>query len=425
MGERMFTFQKVGNMNILWISFLGSWTLPLLNSIRHGNRVAIIIPVSEKSKARTEIKSGITFFYLYFKSKELNQPMTLACYNKYASVIEYFQPDVIHVHGTEKNLAQIQNFCKTVPIVISIQGILYAYKPYSYNFLDKKLVSNCRTLKNILGYGGVSLMHGIFRKGERYERDIFSNGRYFIGRTDWDKAHVMFSNSKARYFKGEEMLRSEFYDNAASWNIEKCNRHTIFMPSGFNPIKGMHIAVETVYLLKKYYSDVKLVIPGLFDDIFKRQRATNIVFGEEYIRYVKQRIVALDLCENIKFLPRLDSKGMIREMQSANVFLSPSSIDNSPNAVGEAMMVGVPLVTTPVGGELSFLTDNKTTLFAPAGDSYMMAFQIKRVFDDDALAMMLSENAHQVALKRHDRNMITQQYIGIYHDVINDLKRLV
>lgn len=410
-------------MNILWVSFFGSWTLPLLNKVKTGNRVGIIVPVMDRDKEKTEIKFGITFYYVFFKKDELTKSMSLSCFKKYASVIEQFKPDVIHVHGTEKNLAQVQNFCKSIPVVISIQGILYACKPYSYNYLDSRKVLRQRTFKNLLGYGGVGLMSRIIKNGECYERDIFSNAKYFIGRTDWDKANVMFSNPKAKYFRGEELLRDEFYQNANSWNINKCLRHTIFMPSGFNPIKGMHLAVETIGLLKKFYDDVVLVIPGLFDDIFKKQRATNAILGEEYIRYIKQRIIDLNLSENVKFLPRLDALGMIRQMQSANVFLSPTSIDNSPNAVGEAMMIGVPLVTTPVGGELSFLTDNYSNLFAPAGDVYMMAYQIKKLLDDDNLAERLSQNAYKIALVRHDPEKTAAQYLDIYNNVINDFKK--
>lgn len=410
-------------MNILWISFFGSWTLPLLNKVKTGNRVGIIVPVMDRDKEKTEFKFGITFYYVFFKKNELTKSMSLSCFEKYASVIEQFKPDVIHVHGTEKNLAQVQNFCKSVPVVISIQGILYGYKPYSYNYLDLKKVLRQHTFKNLLGYGGVGLMYRFLKNGESYERDIFSNAKYFIGRTDWDKANVMFSNPKAKYFRGEELLRDEFYQNANSWNINKCHRHTIFMPSGFNPIKGMHLAIEAVGLLKKFYDDVVLVIPGLFDDIFKKQRATNVILGEEYIRYIKQRIIDLNLSENVKFLPRLDALGMIRQMQSANVFLSPTSIDNSPNVVGEAMMIGVPLVTTPVGGELSFLTDNYSNLFAPAGDVYMMAYQIKKLLDDDNLAERLSQNAYKIALVRHDPEKTAAQYLDIYNNVINDFKK--
>lgn len=189
------------------------------------------------------------------------------------------------------------------------------------------------------------------------------------------------------------------------------------MPSGFNPIKGLHLALKTVSLLKQYFPDVELIVPGISTKQIKR--FTNRVYGEEYIIYCVNLIKEYGIESNIKFLSRLDAKRMVEEMQKAHVFLSPTSIDNSPNAVGEATMIGVPIVTTPVGGIPSILKDENEVLYAPAGDSYMMAFQIKRIFEEDNLATSLSRNAHIKALKRHDIVNITTQYLNIYNEIIN------
>ena len=405
-------------MNILWISFFGSWTMPLLNAIKPGNRVGVIVPViNGKKKYETTEENGIAFFYLALSGNECYKDMTEQTFRKYNQIIQNFKPDIIHVHGTEKNLAQIQNFIAGTPVAISIQGLLTGYKPYSYNYLDGQ-TRRFKTLKNHIGRGGVNLMYKIFSKGESYETDILRHGRFFIGRTKWDKAHVLFSNPHALYFHGEELLREEFYKNSYSWNVNECTRHSIFMPSGFNPIKGLHLAVEATNLLKKLYPDVSLGVPGICANAAELKKLKSPITGEEYIRFVCHLIKKYGLERNINFLPRLNAANMIRQMQQANVFLSPSSIDNSPNAVGEATIIGTPVVTTPVGGVTSFLKDGETALFAPAGDPYMIAYQIKRIFDDDSLAAALSKNAHEVALQRHDINKTTKQYLDIYRQII-------
>lgn len=408
-------------MKILWISFYGSWTLPLLNAIKPENDIHIIIP-QFSGKDYNEEKNGIKFYNISFKKKELLKTMSKITYQKIQQIIYIVKPDIIHVHGTEKNLAQIQNFHNDCPVVISIQGILMGYQQYSYNFLNLKKVHRFRSLKNFLGFGGVDLMNKIFTKGEIYEKNIFANGKYFIGRTSWDKAYVNFSNPNALWYNGEELLRDDFYKLANTWSIGHCQRHSIFMPSGFTPLKGTHHAIESIALLKKYYPDVTLLIPGLFDGTFSKQRLTSRIWGEEYIRYIKHLIKEYGLDNNIVFLPRLSAKDMAKKMQQSHVFLSPSSIDNSPNAVGEAMMIGTPIVSTAVGGVPSFLTDGITALLSPPGDCRMIAFQIRRIFEDDNLATNLSKNAHFVALQRHDKEKTAKQYIDIYIDVINHFK---
>lgn len=405
-------------MKILWISFIGSWTIPLLEALnsKGNNHYGLIIPTTDK-KQKTHISiSNVDIYTINLKPHDLYYNMSPSTYRKYNKYIIEFAPDIIHVHGTEKNLAQIQNYIHNIPVVISIQGILTGYKNYASNYIHPTDIKNYSTLKNKIGKGGYNLMYKYFCRGIPYETDIINKGKYFIGRTYWDKAHIMFHNPKAQYFHGEELLRNEFYQRAASWDINRCNKHSIFMPAGFNPIKGMHHAINAVSLLKQYFPNILLSIPGISPKDL--QRLTNKLWGEEYIIYCVHLIKQYQLENNIRFLPRLDAEGMIKEMQHAHVFLSPSSIDNSPNAVGEATMIGTPVVTTPVGGVPSILEDNKEVLFAPAGDPYMMAFQIKCIFENDELAISLSKNAHLKALKRHDREKTASQYLRIYQEII-------
>lgn len=270
-------------MKILWISFYGSWTLPLLNRIKTGNHVGIVIPTLHAKQNRFYEKGQIHYFELSLNNNELYNPMSPGTFKKYQSIIRSFQPDIIHVHGTEKNLAQIQNYIKEIPIVTSIQGLLTGYINYSFNYINPTDIEKFTTIKNIIGKGGYKLMFKNFQRGALYETDILKNGKYFIGRTYWDKAHIIFHNPKALYFHGEELLRDEFYRQAASWDVTRCKEHSIFMPSGFNPIKGMHHAIKTVSLLKQYFPDIRLSIPGISPKDL--QRLTNKLWGEEYIIY--------------------------------------------------------------------------------------------------------------------------------------------
>lgn len=410
-------------IRVLWISFFGSWTLPLLRALKPHCEIEVIVPVIGEKKSYFKNEEGIRFHYIGLKKKELSRPMTQCVFIKYAPFIQQFQPELIHVHGTEKNLAQVQKFLPHIPVVTSIQGILSGSYPFAQNYLCEKDMKPYKTLKNLLGFGGLNLMYKQVIKGLSFELDILQHNQYFIGRTDWDKAHIMFNNPTSRYYRGEELLRPEFYHEANSWTLNTCLRHSIFMPFGFNPIKGLHLAVLAVAHLKQYFQDVKLFVPGVDINLNGKSRLTSPIIGEEFIRYVKDLIIKHGLVDNVVFLPRQDAEGMIRNMKQANVFISPSSIDNSPNAVGEATMIGVPVVTTPVGGVPSFMTDGENALFAPAGDAYLLAYQIKQIFDDDALAEKLHQGGVALARKRHNIEKATQQYLSAYKDIISRHKR--
>jgi glycosyltransferase involved in cell wall biosynthesis len=406
--------------NILWISFLATWTIPLLAAIRkqHTGKLGVIVPIDEGNKCYQNI-DGIDFYYIRLTNKQLYNKMNNFAFQQLNTIILEFNPDIIHVHGTEKNLAQVQNYLTTIPVVISIQGIMMSYKPFAYNFLDLNQLNKHKSLKNVLGIGGTKSLYKLFSNSNRYEADIFSKGKYFIGRTEWDKANVLFRNKNARYFHGEELLREEFYNAANTWSVNNCEKYTILMPSGFNPIKGLHIAIEAMHYLVKYYPKAQLIVPDIVNSRIKNNTLLKRIIGDEYVIYIKNLIKKYKLDNNIQLCQRFDVVKMLTEMQSAHVFLSPSSIDNSPNILGEASMIGVPIVTTPVGGILSIFEDNRSCLLAPAGDAFLMAYKLKQIFDSELLAQKLSRNCKQVAFKRHNIDETAINYLNIYTEILS------
>ena len=408
-------------MRILWISTLGSWTEPLLKQMAvnaGGATIALLIP-SENSTRLSTAPENVAVFYAPLPIKALYKNMSYEVFLNFKKIIDDFKPDIIHVHGTERNCAQIQNFITGIPVIISIQGIMLGNSHFSLNFLEKKHYIKFSSLKNIFGYGGASYMTKLFLNSSKYEPDIFKQGKYFIGRTDWDKANIFFRNPQAQYFRGEELLRAPFYDKAKKWSSDKCNKHTVFMPSGFIPLKGLHWAVESIALLKKIYPGVKLYVPGIPQHFSAQTKLKQMLLGESYITYIFNKIKKLDIQENVVFLQHLTADEMADQMLKAHVFLSPTSLDNSPNAVGEAMMVGLPIVITPVGGVTSFMRDTETCLFAPPGDPYMMAYQIKKIFEDAELAQGLSNRAFKVAQQRHNIAEVGNGYFDIYQKAIS------
>lgn len=404
-------------MRILWITPVSSWTVSLAEILSKQAELFIICPGNEVFPVNND--NCKTCNLSLTKKEIVGQSLSNAIAQKYISVIQDFDPDIIHIHGTERNYGQLYKYIKSIPIVISIQGILKGCIPFVSNYISSNDIRSHKTLKNVLGQGGILQQKNSFtRRSNLYENEILKNCSYFFCRTHWDRAWVMFNNSVVKIYQGEELLRNAFYINASRWSIKNCKRHYIFMPSGFNPIKGLHLAIKAIGLLKNNFPDIILAVPGLPTHILSYGNIKKRLIGEEYVNYCQSLIKERNLENNIKLLPRLNAEEMANEMINANVFLSPTSIDNSPNSVGEAMMVGVPIVTTPVGGIPSMIKDEESCLYSPAGDEYIMAYQIKRIFDDDNLAQKLSKNAHQIALKRHDIQQTCNQYLSSYTDII-------
>ena len=85
------------------------------------------------------------------------------------------------------------------------------------------------------------------------------------------------------------------------------------------------------------------------------------------------------------------------------------------------MLLGVPVVSSEVGGVPSLFTDEEEGLFYPVEDVQKMAEQVMRIFGDDELAMRLSRAAKKRAAQTHDPQTNYRRLLEIYDEINNGI----
>ena len=321
-------------------------------------------------------------------------------------LVSQWKPDLIHIHGTEAayGLLTARSMVKC-PAVISLQGLLGPYSEWYHYFGNNSLMDIVRMHRwlEIPAMRGLWIRFRMIRKMAKREREIIAGNRFFMGRTAWDRAYVRALNPSAQYFHGGELLREAFWHER--WNIGRARRHRIiFTNAGGYPRKGTEILLDAVKLLQPHYPDIQVAIAG------------GISRRSGYGRYVRGRIAELGHAA-IELGP-LNAEEMVKELVNSHVFVSPSFIDNSPNAVCEAQLLGMPVISTYTGGVPSLIEDGRTGLFVPTGDAPMLAARLREVFEDDSLAVRLGSQAHEVAVRRHDPDAIVHEVVTAYEDVL-------
>ena len=103
---------------------------------------------------------------------------------------------------------------------------------------------------------------------------------------------------------------------------------------------------------------------------------------------------------------------------ATSCYVHPSYIENSPNSVCEAQILGVPIIATHVGGISSLIDDGCNGILFPANAPYTAASLIKQLTSDRELAERLSSNAIEKATKRHCPNEIIIRLYNIYDYII-------
>ncbi len=316
----------------------------------------------------------------------------------FRQIVEEVRPDIIHIHGTENTPAwALMKACPEQTYVVSLQGIISMIAVHNHGALPYKW-QRSRTLMDYIAKSSPLARAKMYRLGGQYEQKVIARADYLMGRTDWDRLCAEELGAKGSYVYAPEILREPFYHTA--WSPENCTPHRIFSSAASTSIKGAHFLLEAVAQLKGKYPDFTVCFAGHAPCSGSLKRRLRCTGYEKYIRYL---INKLDLKENVRFLGSLSAEKMADEMTKAHVYVHPSAIDNSPNALAEAMMVGTPCVASYVGGIPSMMENETEGLLYQYDAPYWLAHQISRIFDDKELAKRLSANARCRAAADHDK----------------------
>ena len=113
----------------------------------------------------------------------------------------------------------------------------------------------------------------------------------------------------------------------------------------------------------------------------------------------------------------LDEKAMCERFLKSNVFVSPSSIENESNSVSEAMLMGVPTISSFVGGVTNRLIHNKEGYMYQHDSPYMLAYYICETFANDEQTKLFSENAKAHASNTNNKNNNLETMLNIYKKI--------
>ncbi len=395
---------------------LGGWVEAMTEQLRKNEDVRLAIACKcEEGTDFKETVDSVEYYSVSYSAKTDAAELEEKC----ARIIESFRPDVIQIEGTEfpHARAMIDAAKKAgIPAVASMQGILNGQ--YSYQCgqlqLDDMLLSGSLTQ-----LFAALILH--LRKRKWYkprmktEREIIEKAEYILGRTTWDRAHTYAINPEAKYFSCNRVLRSPFYTE--KWDTQKMQRHSIYVGNGYFALKGLHFVVQALPELIREYPDVKVYVAGY--EPYKKNDSRSFI-KKGYAAYLKKLIYDLGVQDYIEFTGPLNADEVAKRLATVNAYVLCSAIENSPNTLGEAMLVGTPCAAAYVGGVPDMAEDGKEAIFYRNDDPQLLAWSIKRIFDNDELALSLSENGQRRAAITHDPQLNAEKLLKVYEEILSE-----
>lgn len=415
-------------MNVLWIvnnivpelseatglagSASGSWLIDISQGLSKTEGINLAIAAVGGTELKKIAIGNITYYLLPGNGK--NMLFYTKKYEKlWKEIKEDFKVDIVHLHGTEYSHGL--SFLRAnpeVPAVVSVQGIINRIKDAMFDGLPKCYALKYRTMRENVRFNGSFERCLLYKRNARYEKEIFKRVQYANTVNVWDTALAKQYNEKIKCFQIEYNLRDSFYASK-KWDISEIDRHRIFTNSGTDEIKGLHMLLQAVALLKKKYPNISVVVPSDGDG------QGNIQIKNGYTRYIKKLICDLNLVGNVQFVGRLSETEMLENMRKSNAVVVPSAMEGTSLVLREAMYLGVPCICSFRGGMEDFVMDKESGFVYDFFEYPYLASRIDTIFSDDELAQKFSANAIKLAEKAHNREKNIHDYIDMYNFIYN------
>jgi len=380
------------------------------------DHVELNIAFYSETSLQPFIYKGTNYFPIYSKRgfiKKVYDRMTAHVVfeehkDLYLEVINQVKPDIIHIHGSETPFGCIINSI-SIPVVISIQGnITVYYHKYFSGIEEKYLKTTNFSLSNPFGFFQCYRTdYRRFFKMMLRERKILLECKHIIGRTDWDYRISRVFAPNSRYYYNNEILRDYFYSNKNKWKFKDRDKKVIFTTSGAVYYKGLETICQALFELQLIGFSIEWRIAGI-----------NV--NDLIVKIVKNKLGKKFPDKGLVFLGKLNGTELVSKILDSDIYVMPSHIENSPNNLCEAMLLGIPSIATCAGGTSSILKDGEEGIIIQDGDPWVLSGAILQLINSKEDIYKYNNNAYKRAFGRHDKHEVYKGLIKIYEDILKE-----
>lgn len=241
-----------------------------------------------------------------------------------------------------------------------------------------------------------------------------------------ERDHFFMNDSKANH-----ILRNIFYPHADGFihqtkmaqeflrNNEGVKCKDIVIPNPLwidnfperSPVRGRVIAVGRLADQKNYDGMI-----NAFSIVVKKIKYAKLfIYGAGDTTPYQKLVDSLGISKNVVF-PGM-TKNIVKEHQTADVYIMFSHGEGYPNALMEALAMGVPSISSdcPVGGPRDMIIDGENGYLVKCGDKEALADRIIELIDDEELKKRFSEKA--ISIRETNRfDIIYKRYMDFIID---------
>jgi glycosyltransferase involved in cell wall biosynthesis len=154
----------------------------------------------------------------------------------------------------------------------------------------------------------------------------------------------------------------------------------------------------------------------------QRPNATLVVVGDGPDRARLESLAVRAGEGAVRFTGEAPRAEVALHLRAASILALCSGYEGLSHVLLEAMVAGVPIVASAVGGNLELVRDGETGLLVPFGDVEATRAALARLLEDEALSRRLAACARAEAAERTVDRMV-EQTVAVFREAIEGHRR--
>ncbi|HIB37486.1 glycosyltransferase family 4 protein [Mesonia sp.] len=301
---------------------------------------------------------------------------------------------VVSVSAFSNKLVRLIHMLSTVIIKSKKSDVLlldtYSTANFWYAYLSAKLARNLKLPYICILHGGN--LPNRLKNSPTKTKELFSNAKYNVAPSGY-----LISEFQEKGFKNLKFIPNTIEIENYPFFYRKVDTPKLLWVRSFAEIYNPTLAIEVFEKINEKFPNAKLCMVG----------------PEKDGSLAKCKTLAKQKNLSVEFTGKLSKEEWTTLAKEYNIFINTTNFDNTPVSVIEAMALGLPVISTNVGGLPYLIDDQKDGLLVPKNDSEASIKAINQLIEHPELAQQLSINARE-KVEKFDWEVVKEKW----HEVL-------